>query len=73
MLETDTIIFYLIGISEVEINASDVIYNAYFCFFVPLLYAHWTILLKCIVIYGWQCIYYSCKIVDIYSHFARSY
>ena len=36
MLETDTIIFYLIDISLVEINASDVIYNAYFCCFIYL-------------------------------------
>ena len=36
MLETDTIIFYLMGISLVEINASEVIYSAYFRCFIHL-------------------------------------
>ena len=36
MLEADTIIFYLIAIWWVEVNASDVIYSVYFRCFIYL-------------------------------------
>ena len=36
MLEADTVIFYLIAICWVEVNASDVIYSAYFHCFICL-------------------------------------
>ena len=34
MLETDIIIFYMMGISLIEKNASDVIYSAYIRWFI---------------------------------------
>ena len=36
MFEADTIIFYLMDVCRVEVNASDIIYSAYFGCFIHL-------------------------------------